>query len=100
MNDVIDQLALRDAAIDRHVPEAALFLLYGTFLILGVLLGYGAGLSRTRLQGPVLVMPFLIVALIFLVIDLDLPRRGVIQVDQGPLLALAGTVGIEAGVGE
>ncbi|WP_415921427.1 hypothetical protein [Tateyamaria sp. SN6-1] len=87
LNDVIDELAARDAAIDRHVPEVVLIMLYLTFLLSGGLLGYGSGVSRTRITATALVMPVLIVSLVFVIIDLDRPRRGLIIVDQGPLIA-------------
>lgn len=89
LNDMIDELSARDAAIERHVPELVLLLLYATFLLSGGLLGYGSGVSRTKISATALVMPVLIVSLVFVIIDLDRPRRGLIQVDQSPLLAIA-----------
>ena len=94
LNDMIDELAARDAAIERHVPEIVLVMLYGTFLLSGYLLGFGAGAGRTRITAPVLVMPLLIVALVFVIIDLDRPRRGLIMVDQSPLVAAGTAMGL------
>lgn len=88
LNDVIDELSARDAAIDRHVPEIVLIMLYATFLLSGALLGYGSGVGRTRIAATALVMPVLIVALVYVIIDLDRPRRGLILVDQSPIIAV------------
>jgi len=87
LNDMIDALAARDAAINRHVPEIVLFLLFGTFLILGAVIGYSNGISTLKPGVPVYAMMILIVVLVFLIIDLDRPRRGLIAVDQSPLAA-------------
>ncbi|MEM7489650.1 MAG: hypothetical protein AAF390_11070 [Pseudomonadota bacterium] len=89
LNDVIDELSARDAAIERHVPEIVLIMLYMTFLLSGGLLGYASGAGRTKITPTALVMPVLIVALVFVIIDLDRPRRGLIVVDQAPLIAAA-----------
>ena len=87
LNDMIDALAARDAAVNRHVPETVLFLMFGTFLILGGVIGYSNGISTMKPGVPVYAMMILIVVLVFLIIDLDRPRRGLIAVDQSPLAA-------------
>lgn len=89
LNDMIDQLSARDAAINRHVPEPVLFLLYGTFILLGWVLGLSAAQTGVRPGPAVYAMLLLIVALVFVIIDLDRPRRGVIEVDQSPIRNLA-----------
>ncbi len=86
LNDMIDELSARDAAIERHVPEIVLIILYATFLLSSGLLGYASGASRSRVTLTALVMPILIVALIYVIIDLDRPRRGLITVNQAPLI--------------
>lgn len=85
LNDMIDALALRNAAVNRHVPELVLFLLFGTFLILGGVIGYSNELSNIRSGVPTYAVVTLIVILVFLIIDLDRPRRGLITVDQSSL---------------
>ncbi len=88
LNDMIDALGARDAAIERHVPEIVLFMLFGTFILSGAMLGFSSGLSGSRPATPVYLMLGLIVLLVFMIIDLDRPRRGLIEVDQRPLAAL------------
>ncbi|RLJ59460.1 hypothetical protein BCF46_1609 [Litoreibacter meonggei] len=85
LNDMIDSLGSRDAAIERHVPEPVLFLMFATFVLLGSILGYSSGLTLVKAGFPIYAMMFLIVALVFVIIDLDRPRRGIIAVNQDPL---------------
>lgn len=92
LNDMTDALASRDAAINRHVPELVLILLFGTFILLGGVVGYSSGIARIRPGVPVYAMMMLIVILVFLIIDLDRPRRGLIEVDQSPMISLNTTI--------
>jgi uncharacterized membrane protein len=85
LNDMADALASRDAAIDRHVPELVLYLLFGTFVLLGGVVGFSSGLSGVRISLPAYSLMILIAILVFIIIDLDRPRRGLIEVDQSPL---------------
>lgn len=88
LNDMIDAYGKRDAALNRHVPEIVLALLYITFLMAGVIVGYTAGMSGHRASFATYIMVGLIVLLVFLIIDLDRPRRGLIQVDHKSLVDL------------
>jgi len=87
LNDMIDALASRDSAIERHVPELVLFLLFGTFILLGGVIGFASAISGVRPGVPVYAMMALIVILVFLIVDLDRPRRGLIEVDQSALVS-------------
>jgi len=89
VNDVGDQLAKRDAVLRLHIPELVIALLGATFLVGGVLLGYGAGLTGERASIAEYAMVGLIVVLMFIIIDLDRPRRGLIQVSQKSMTDLA-----------
>jgi hypothetical protein len=88
LNDMIDAFGRRDAALNRHVPEVVLFLVYGTFLMTGTIVGYASGLRGHRASFVTHVMVTLIVLLVFIIIDLDRPRRGLIQVNQDSMLEL------------
>ena len=87
LNDMIDALSNRDAAVERHVPELVLMLLFGTFILLGGIIGFASAISNVRPGVPVYAMLGLIVILVFLILDLDRPRRGLIEVDQTKLVA-------------
>lgn len=89
LNEVSDTLAARNAAINRHVPELVLVLLFATFIMLGGVAGYSSAISGVRPGVPLYALMILIVVLVFLIIDLDRPRRGLIEVDQSALVSTA-----------
>lgn len=95
LNDMVDSLASRSATIDRHVPEVVLMLMYLTFILSGAMLGYSSAIAGARPATPVYLMMMLIVLMVFLIVDLDRPRRGLIEVDQSPLRVLYDTIKAE-----
>ncbi len=88
LNDVVDAFGLRDAALNRHVPEPVLFLMFATLALTSGLVGYASGITDHRPTLPAHMMMVLIVLLVFIVIDLDRPRRGLIEVSQASLVEL------------
>lgn len=96
LNDMIDALGSRDAAIERHVPEVVLMMMFATFILSGAMLGYSSGVAGTRPATPVYLMMMLIVLLVFMIVDLDRPRRGLIEVNQEPMRALLASIDAEA----
>jgi hypothetical protein len=95
LNEMFDSYGSRDAAVRRHVPEVVLFLLYGTFLMAGSVIGTVAGSSGHRASFATYIMIALVVLLVFIIIDLDRPRRGLIEVDQQPLIDVRAAVHAE-----
>ncbi len=95
LNDMIDSADRHHAALDRHVPESVLFLVFLTFVMTTAILGYASGVSSHRVTIPGITLVVLIALVVYLIIDLDRPRRGLIQVNQESLLsaqrAMAGT---------
>jgi len=81
LNEAIDAMDRRDASFRRHVPEVALLLLFGTFLMASASIGYAAGIAAYRPSVVTHVMILLIVMLVFLIIDVDRPRRGLVMVN-------------------
>lgn len=88
LNEVIDSSSRREAALNRHVPEIVLLLLFVTFLMTGMVVGYSSGIGGYRAFFATYIMVGLIVVLVFIVVDLDRPRRGVIQVSQASMAEL------------
>ena len=87
-NDLIDSFGRRDAALHRHVPEVVLFLLLGTFLITSAIVGFSGGVIGRRPPLVSFAMVVLIVVLVFVILDLDRPIRGLITVSEKNLLDL------------
>lgn len=50
--------------------------------------GYSSGLHGKRIIAPVVLVALVVTLIAFIIIDLDRPRRGLIQVNQAPLLDL------------
>lgn len=88
VNETFDSLDAREAALNRHVPGLVLTLLLITVILSGAVLGYAAGASGHRVSVAVHVMNVLIIIIVFIIFDLDRPRRGLIQVNQSPILNL------------
>ncbi len=88
LNDVIDSQGKRNALLRMQVPEVVLLLLFVVFISSGGILGYSAGLSGTRMIAPIVLVSILITLIVFIIIDLDRPKRGLIQVDQSVMIEL------------
>lgn len=88
LNELIDSYARRDAALNRHVPELVLLLLYGTFIMIGGIVGYACGIGGHRPSHATYILVGLIVLLVFVIVDLDRPRRGLIEVSQQSMVDL------------
>jgi len=74
--------------LNRHVPELVLWLLLVTFVLAGAIVGYAAGIASHRPSLVTYILVSLMVVLVFVVLDLDRPRRGAIQVSHASLTEL------------
>ncbi len=99
LNELVDNFGRRDAALDRHVPELVLLLVFATFLMAGAIVGYAAGVAGHRASFITYIMVGLIVVLVFVILDLDRPRRGQIQVSQSSLIELKAAIKAEPNAG-
>ncbi len=88
LNDVIDSQGKRNALLQMHVPEVVLLLLFIVFISSGGIMGYSSGLSGKRIVAPIILVSLLITLIVFIIIDLDRPKRGLIQVNQGVMTEL------------
>lgn len=88
LNNLIDSQGTRHALLQTHVPEVVLILLFIIFIAAGGILGYSSGLSGIRVVLPNALVAFLIALIVFIIIDLDRPRRGLIQVNQSYMAGL------------
>ncbi len=81
------------------MPEIVLLLLYVTVMAAMALTGFASGLAGARELRTTLPMMLLITAVLFVIIDLDKPRRGVIQVSNKPFLELMQTISADDAAG-
>jgi len=93
LNDTIDLHETRVTAASARVPETVvLLLIIGSALTLGMV-GFSAGLTRRRSLLSAAVLIIALGAVITIVVDLDRPREGFIQVSQQPLIDVQHQIG-------
>lgn len=92
LGDLIDSYAARDEVLNRHIPEIIIILLLLTFVLAGGVLGYSSGAAGHRPAIPVYIFAAVIVLIVSIIIDLDRPRRGFVQVTQKNMLELQAEV--------
>jgi len=88
LNEMIDSYASRQAALDKHLPAIVLYLLFLMLINAEVVLGYAGGLAQSQPRVATVSLSLLIILVLFLVFDLDRPRRGFVQVSQASMLEL------------
>lgn len=87
LNEMIDQHAVRIAALNNDVPLAVLLLeLLGAAVAMGLLAAYVSLVGRGI--GGVLIAAVMIAFLLVVTVDLDRPARGLIEVPDAPLVDL------------
>ena len=93
LNDVISLHEARVTAATARVPETLVLLLFiGSVLSLGMV-GFGAGLTKRRSLLTSVVLIIALGAVLTIVIDLDRPLEGLIQVSQQPLIDIQRQIG-------
>ena len=85
LNAVIDALEKRRVALENHVPEAVIALLFAVAAVALGITAYGCGLSRQRRFRSNAVFAVTIALVLTVILDIDRPRRGVVQVSQASL---------------
>jgi hypothetical protein len=94
LNQTIDLHETRiTAGLYARVPETVvLLLIFGSALSIGMV-GFTAGLTERRSLLSAVVLALALGAVIMIVVDLDRPREGFIQVSQQPLIDLQQQIG-------
>nr|WP_211162654.1 hypothetical protein [Alteromonas ponticola] len=88
LNAAIDSQGKRNAILRSHVPEPILMLLFVVFVASIGIMGYSSGLTGKRITLPLTLVSLLITLIVFIIIDLDRPKRGLITVNQTALQEL------------
>jgi hypothetical protein len=99
LNDLIDAYGKRDAELARSVPETIVLILLGAFLVATAILGYASGVTGHRPSLVAYILVAMIVVVVFIIIDLDRPRRGLIRVSQASLTDLQAAMSADVGSG-
>jgi len=83
--ELSDSLGTRNALEDRHMPSFVFVLLVFCAAASVSSVGMGVEISDQRLRRPAMVLIFLIAATLWMTLDLDFPRLGLIQLNGRPL---------------
>ncbi|MCC7376346.1 MAG: hypothetical protein IT581_16935 [Verrucomicrobiales bacterium] len=98
INEVIDLHSARLEARSRHLPGLVVGLLVVSSLIAVGTVGYGCGLAGRRNPAFTTALALLVASVLWVVIDLDYPRVGVIRMNQDTMLELVAN--LEVGLAE
>jgi hypothetical protein len=92
LNEMIDSQGKRLAALYKRVPNIVLLALFGIAAIANAFAGYAIGLETRSSRLPVYITGLLISAVIVLILDLDRPGAGFIDVSQQPMIDTAASI--------
>ena len=81
LNEMIDITTTRATAMQNHPPAIVFVLLAGLSLVAALLVGYGTSTNNRRPWFYNLVFAGILSATVYVIVDLELPRLGVIRVD-------------------
>ncbi|OYW20191.1 MAG: hypothetical protein B7Z55_07655 [Planctomycetales bacterium 12-60-4] len=93
INDVIDLHTSRIAAGRRHMLVLIVVMLFICALIAMATVGYGCGLDGHRATTLTSALCLLVATVLWITIDLDYPRDGLIRIDQQPILEALESLG-------
>lgn len=88
LNQVIDLEAVRWKGFNDHVPDSVIYVNALVGLLAAMLVGYTYGLSGRRHIFSMCVLAVAITIVLSVIVDLDRPRSGLIQVSQQPMIDL------------
>jgi hypothetical protein len=88
VNEVIDLHATRVAAARKHLPLLVMGLLVACSLLASGVMGYGCGLGGRRRAPLTVPLAILIGTALWVTIDLDHPRAGLMRLSDAPLEVL------------
>ena len=86
LNEMIDAYSSHKAEMYRHVPLLVIVLLFGSFIVAGAIIGFSAGVAGHRPARATFLMVSVVVLLMYMVMDLDRPHRGIIQISSQSLI--------------
>jgi hypothetical protein len=92
LNEMFDAYSSYLAEVLRHVPHLVLVLMFSAFVVSGAIIGFSAGLAGHRPAGATFLMIAVVSLLMYMVMDLDRPHRGIIKVSSQSLLDVKASI--------
>jgi hypothetical protein len=93
LNEMIDLDEIRQTALRNRIPDSIWFMFSVVTIFSMLALGYEFGLSGARNWVIIILLTIVFSTVIFLIIDLDRPQTGLVQVSQQPLLDVIRNIG-------
>ena len=84
-NELIDLHELRLASLQNQLPSALFYLLLSLAALSVVFLAWSFGAASQRGRAPMILLALLIGAVLMLIMDVNRPQRGIIEVGVAPL---------------
>jgi hypothetical protein len=88
MNDVIDMHEKRTRSVEDRVPDAVILLLFAVSTLALGQVAYSSGLRGRRNEVANITFAFVIALVLVIILDVDRPRRGLVQVTQESMIRL------------
>ncbi len=92
LNDMIDSQGERLAAVRNHVPGMVVVALFVVAAFASAFSGYSRGMAGQRSMVPIYMVALLVSGVILLILDLDRPSVGYIEISQQPMLDTAASI--------
>lgn len=92
LNNLIDDHTRRVTAMENHVPQPILALLFLVACLTVAVTGYNSGLRTKRLRALRYIIIIVITATLIVIVDLDRPRRGFIKISEAGMVQLKADV--------
>jgi hypothetical protein len=96
LNDVIDVSEERLTTKENHVPGAVLALLIAVSCGALGFMGCGSGLAGRKQRVPTITFIIMSALVLIVILDMDRPRHGLIQVSQGSMLRLQASLATDS----
>lgn len=81
LNEMFDSASKSNMVLNSKVPETIVYLLFAFSIVISFFIGYNSGLEKKINAKFISGFCFLICIVIFITLDLDRPRRGLIKLD-------------------
>ena len=92
LNEVIDDFEERRVALDNHVPDTVMLLLFVNSVVALGFMAYGCGLSKRRRLWTSSIVALLFGLVLMIILDIDRPRRGFVLVNEDSMFRLRDTI--------
>lgn len=92
MESIRQEFSARNAIAKRHLPAEFLVVMLACSCVAMGTIAFGVGIAKRRSVGSLMALAFLVTTTLFLTMDFDRPKRGMIRLDPTPLVEVIGRI--------